>query len=394
MAVSETWTDPDSLDRATGDVLTEVIWDGVVSNLAYLGGQTATGVVAPQRQGLVVDNSTGGSLAAGTLVYVSGYDASTGAPQITKADADSRQAEYILSAASANGASGVVYRGYTLGSLDTSGSSVGDPIYLSATAGSWSATALTGAAQISQKVGVVVTSHASTGSILFLLPGEMLKIGSGHIQAKSIGLSALADGTDGELITWSAAGVAAAVPTGTSTHVLTSNGAGAAPTFQAASGGGFTQKIVNVSYFGMTGNGSSGGAIANNDAFYMPIDVMGDMTITKISLYIQTSSGNIDVGLYNSSGTKLVSSGSTSSPGTGVRTITVASTDISAGQHYLAIAADNTTFKWGQTTGADTMATRMMQRETSDFPLPSSFTVGAWPTALSSAVGPPAMTLS
>ena len=239
-----------------------------------------------------------------------------------------------------------------------------------------------------------MTSHASTGSILFLLPGEMLKIGSGHIQAKSIGLSALADGTDGELITWSAAGVAAAVPTGTSTHVLTSNGAGAAPTFQAASGGGFTQKIVNVSYFGMTGNGSSGGAIANNDAFYMPIDVMGDMTITKISLYIQTSSGNIDVGLYNSSGTKLVSSGSTSSPGTGVRTITVASTDISAGQHYLAIAADNTTFKWGQTTGADTMATRMMQRETSDFPLPSSFTVGAWPTALSSAVGPPAMTLS
>ena len=394
MAVSETWTDPDSLDRATGDVLTEVIWDGVVSNLAYLGGQTATGVVAPQRQGLVVDNSTGGSLAAGTLVYVSGYDASTGAPQITKADADSRQAEYILSAAIANGASGVVYRGYTLGSLDTSGSSVGDPIYLSATAGSWSATALAGAAQISQKVGVVVTSHASTGSILFLLPGEMLKIGSGHIQAKSIGLSALADGTDGELITWSAAGVAAAVPTGTSTHVLTSNGAGAAPTFQAASGGGFTQKIVNVSYFGMTGNGSSGGAIANNDAFYMPIDVMGDMTITKISLYIQTSSGNIDVGLYNSSGTKLVSSGSTSSPGTGVRTITVASTDISAGQHYLAIAADNTTFKWGQTTGAATMATRMMQRETSDFPLPSSFTVGAWPTALSSAVGPPAMTLS
>ena len=394
MAVSETWTDPDSLDRATGDVLTEVIWDGVVSNLAYLGGQTATGVVAPQRQGLVVDNSTGGSLAAGTLVYVSGYDASTGAPQITKADADSRQAEYILSAAIANGASGVVYRGYTLGSLDTSGSSVGDPIYLSATAGSWSATALTGAAQISQKVGGVVTSHASTGSILFLLPGEMLKIGSGHIQAKSIGLSALADGTDGELITWSAAGVAAAVPTGTSTHVLTSNGAGAAPTFQAASGGGFTQKFVNVAYFGMTGNGSSGGAIANNDAFYMPIDVMGDMTITKISLYIQTSSGNIDVGLYNSSGTKLVSSGSTSRPGTGVRTITVASTDISAGQHYLAIAADNTTFKWGQTTGADTMATRMMQRETSDFPLPSSFTVGAWPTALSSAVGPPAMTLS
>jgi len=136
---------------------------------------------------LPVDNSTGGSLAAGTLVYISGYDAGNGAPQITKADADSRQAEYVLNAAIANGAAGVVYRGYTLGSLDTSGSSVGDPIYLSATAGSWTATALTGSAQLSQRVGVVVTSHASTGSILFDLPGEVLKIGSGQIQSGAAG---------------------------------------------------------------------------------------------------------------------------------------------------------------------------------------------------------------
>jgi hypothetical protein len=237
MAVTESWTDPDSLDRSTGDVLTEAIWDNTISNLAYLGGQTATGVIAPQRMGLPVDNSTGGSLAAGTLVYVSGYDAATGEPQITKADADSRQAEYILNAAIANGAAGVAYRGYTLGSLDTSGSSVGDPIYLSATAGSWTATALTGAAQLSQIVGVVVTSHASTGSIQFLLPGEMLKWGSGNLQSKSVAVAALADGTDGELITWSASAVAATVAVGTATHVLTSNGAGAAPTFQSAAGG-------------------------------------------------------------------------------------------------------------------------------------------------------------
>lgn len=394
MAVSESWTDPDSLDRAAGDVLTEGIYDGIISNLAWQGGQTSTGHIQSKRLGIPVDNSSGGTLSEGTLVYISGYDASTGAPQITKADADSHFAEWILQADIANGAAGYAFRGSVLGSQNTSGLSVGDPVYLSATAGGYTGTAPTGAGQISQKIGVVVTSHASTGQVFFDLPGELLKVGSAHIQAKSIGLSALADGTDGELITWNASGVAAAVATGTSTHVLTSNGAGAAPTFQAATGGGFTQKVVNVSFFGMTGNGSSGGAIANNDAFYMPIDVMGDMTITKISFYIQTSSGNLDVGLYNSSGTKLVSSGSTSSPGTGVRTFTVASTDISAGQHYLALAVDNTTFKWGQTTGADTMATRMMQRETSDFPLPSSFTVGAWPTALSSAIGPPGMVLS
>jgi len=50
-------------------------------------------------------------------------------------------------------------------------------------------------------------------------------------------ISGLQVGTDGELITWDASGDPAAVAVGTATHVLTSNGAGAAPTFQAAGGG-------------------------------------------------------------------------------------------------------------------------------------------------------------
>lgn len=58
------------------------------------------------------------------------------------------------------------------------------------------------------------------------------------IAAKAVDVAMLADGTDGELITWDASGVAATVAVGTSTHVLTSNGVGTAPTFQAAAGGG------------------------------------------------------------------------------------------------------------------------------------------------------------
>jgi len=53
----------------------------------------------------------------------------------------------------------------------------------------------------------------------------------------------LADGTDGNLITWDAAGAPALVATGTATHVLTSNGVGTAPTFQAAAGGAQTVSI-------------------------------------------------------------------------------------------------------------------------------------------------------
>jgi len=48
----------------------------------------------------------------------------------------------------------------------------------------------------------------------------------------------MAHGTDGELITYDANGAPATVAVGTATHVLTSNGAGNAPTFQEAGGGG------------------------------------------------------------------------------------------------------------------------------------------------------------
>ena len=47
-----------------------------------------------------------------------------------------------------------------------------------------------------------------------------------------ISIANLANGTDGEMITWDASGVPAAIAVGTSGHVLTSNGSGAAPTFQ------------------------------------------------------------------------------------------------------------------------------------------------------------------
>ena len=62
-------------------------------------------------------------------------------------------------------------------------------------------------------------------------------IDEAHIANDAVNFAThLKAGTDGELITWDASGDPAAVAVGTSTHVLTSNGAGAAPTFQAAAG--------------------------------------------------------------------------------------------------------------------------------------------------------------
>ena len=65
-----------------------------------------------------------------------------------------------------------------------------------------------------------------------------VNVTTAKIADDAITLAKLAAGTDGELITWDASGNPAAVAVGTSTHVLTSNGTGAAPTFQEAGGGG------------------------------------------------------------------------------------------------------------------------------------------------------------
>ena len=62
----------------------------------------------------------------------------------------------------------------------------------------------------------------------------------------SVTLAKMAGGTDGNLITYDASGDPAYVLTGAATEVLTSNGAGAAPTFQAAAGGGKVLKVYQA----------------------------------------------------------------------------------------------------------------------------------------------------
>ena len=68
--------------------------------------------------------------------------------------------------------------------------------------------------------------------------GDVSGSGALTIASKAVEIGMLDDGTDGELITWDATGVAATVSTGNSGQVLTSNGVGTAPTFQTDGGDG------------------------------------------------------------------------------------------------------------------------------------------------------------
>jgi hypothetical protein len=66
-------------------------------------------------------------------------------------------------------------------------------------------------------------------------------VSTAKVQDNAVTLAKMAGGTDGNLITYDASGDPAYVATGAATNILTSNGAGAAPTFQAAAAGGLTQ---------------------------------------------------------------------------------------------------------------------------------------------------------
>jgi len=82
-----------------------------------------------------------------------------------------------------------------------------------------------------------------------------------------IDVSEIATGTDGELLTWDASGNPTTVAVGTANQVLTSNGAGAAPTFQAASGASldytYSADLVSDANLDLTGEETIDGVLTS-----------------------------------------------------------------------------------------------------------------------------------
>jgi hypothetical protein len=113
-------------------------------------------------------------------------------------------------------------------------------------------------------------------------------------------VSALQTGTDGELITWDASGNPATVATGTATQLLTSNGAGAAPTFQDApvSGFTFTSDVATTS-----GTSVTVSAAIPSGTTEMLLVIEGVSGTTDCFIYARLGdSGGIETSGYESSG--------------------------------------------------------------------------------------------
>lgn len=116
-----------------------------------------------------------------------------------------------------------------------------------------------------------------------------------------------------------------------------------------------------------------------NKAFYYPFLVTeAPWTVRRIGVRNGTAvSGNLDVGVYDSEGNRLVSSGSTAQAGTSAtQWLDVTDTTLLPGLYYLALALDNVTGTFVRLASltADQLRSMGVFVQTSAFPLPASAT--------------------
>jgi hypothetical protein len=89
----------------------------------------------------------------------------------------------------------------------------------------------------------------------------------------------------------------------------------------------------------------SGTFPAANRAIFYPFSVFKLIQVQNFFCINGSAvSGNFDIGVYDSAGTKIMSTGSTAQAGTtAIQAVSIAATNLPPGQYYMALAADNTT---------------------------------------------------
>ena len=137
-----------------------------------------------------------------------------------------------------------------------------------------------------------------------------------------------------------------------------------------------------------TGTTFAGGTYTANDAFYIPFRVVTPNAVAyKIAVANgAVASGNVDVGIYDGSRNKLVSSGSTAQAGTTtLQVFDITDTALPMGKYWMAVAIDNATgtmFRQSAGFGAGFTALIDVRKEASAFPLPATATFAAAGTSV------------
>jgi hypothetical protein len=91
---------------------------------------------------------------------------------------------------------------------------------------------------------------------------------------------------------------------------------------------------------------------AANRALYCPILVEEFVTVTQMAVWPTVQSGNLDIGIYNEVGSRLISSTSTAvGVGAALQAVNINDTPLSPGVYFLALNVDNTTAAFQRSSG-------------------------------------------
>lgn len=127
-----------------------------------------------------------------------------------------------------------------------------------------------------------------------------------------------------------------------------------------------------------------------NLAIFVPFRLPAPLTVQSLwVLNGATASGNIDVGIYDYTGTKLVSTGSTAQSGTNVVQSVGVTAVLGAGLFYLALAMNNTTGTIARFAPANVGLVKAagLAEAASAFPLPATTTLSTVSNAYMPLVG-------
>lgn len=124
---------------------------------------------------------------------------------------------------------------------------------------------------------------------------------------------------------------------------------------------------------------------ASNRAVFLPFVVEEQMTVSAIEWLCTTSSGNYDVGIYDATGNRLTSKGTTAVPGTGIVNGAFTAVTLTRGRYFAAICWDNTTVRFAGTNAGAAATSRVfepfgLRQMSTAFPLPNPVTFAdvAW----------------
>ena len=96
----------------------------------------------------------------------------------------------------------------------------------------------------------------------------------------------------------------------------------------------------------LNNSGASAGSLAwpaANRAIYVPVLIENPVTVLKMAVNVAVQSGNLDVGIYDEMGNRIVSKGSTAVGAAGLQTVDITDTTLNPGLYFIAMCVDNTT---------------------------------------------------